>query len=153
VAYEADLIAFEGSGGDAAPGLDVPGTRSWATACCSGGASASWTASKQHDAALAASPRRRLGHSREKPTSHLVWSGLPAARLVRICRESAALRVGGFSSCSKGFAALTTHGPGTEQRRQLDSDLHGPCFAVRVLDLLSRDLAPAMSSQEGMALA
>ncbi|APD48785.1 ARC6/PARC6 family protein [Synechococcus sp. CS-602] len=147
-AYEADLIAFEGSGGDGAPGLDVPSSKEL------GGLLLLLEAGQPLDSFEAA--RRSLqppqtpalGSSRETDLTLLV--GLSCRQASSDLRDQRHFEAAA-SLLQQGLQLLQRMGQAPEQRRQLDSDLHA-LLPFRVLDLLSRDLAASHERQEGLRL-
>ena len=145
-AYEADLIAFEGSGGAGAPGLDVPISKEV------GGLLLLMEAGQPLDAfetarhSLQPPQTPALGSSREADLTLLVGlTCLHAATDLRRERHFEAAA----SLLLQGRQLLQRMGQAPEQRRQLDHELDN-LLPFRVLDLLSRDLTATAERQEGL---
>jgi len=156
-AYEADLFAFEGSGGDGAPGLDVPSKQGVGrTAGCCWSRQPVGTSFRSSTTQPAASPDAGLGIQLPPETrSHLV-GGLSCRRPRPICAISGTSS-GRLLSCSKGCSSYN-HGPGHRSSDALDSDPPTPCCRSGGCPpgkffCSARDLARHHERQERTALA
>jgi hypothetical protein len=145
-AYEADLSAFQGSGGAGAPGLDLPSSKEV------GGLVLLMEAGQPLDAfeiarhSLQPPQTPALGSSREADLTLLVGiTCLHAAADLRRERHFEAAA----SLLLQGRQLLQRMGQAPEQRRQLDQELDN-LLPFRVLDLLSRDLTATTERQEGL---
>ncbi|MCT0229456.1 DUF4101 domain-containing protein [Synechococcus sp. CS-1324] len=145
-AYEADLIAFEGSGSSGAPGLEVPSSK------VVGGLLLLMEAGQPLEAFEAARHSLQppqtpaLGSSRESDLSLLV--GLSCRHAATELSQERHFEAAA-SLLLQGRQLLQRLGQAPAQRHLLDDDLDS-LLPFRVLDLLSRDLTATAERQEGL---